>query len=168
MCSTSAGAASATDGRSIYEEGLFVPITKLFDAGEPNDELLKIIARQRPRAGTRCSATSTRRRPATMSARARLLEFMDEFDLRRSMTLADEIIGRSERAMRAAIAAVPDGVYKQRGLLATATKSRCGWQVTITKTRRSHACRLGRHSTREPARHQCRPQLHPRLHRPTR
>jgi N-methylhydantoinase B len=42
----------------------------------------------------------------------RLLEFMGEFGLSTIDPLADEIIERSERAMRAAIAAVPDGVYE--------------------------------------------------------
>ncbi|HRA48690.1 MAG TPA: hydantoinase B/oxoprolinase family protein, partial [Thermomicrobiales bacterium] len=33
------GIGLSTDARSIFEEGLFVPITKLFSAGEPNEEL---------------------------------------------------------------------------------------------------------------------------------
>ena len=42
----------------------------------------------------------------------RLLEFMDEFGLQSVVPLADEVIARSERAMREAIARVPDGVYR--------------------------------------------------------
>ena len=40
----------------------------------------------------------------------RLLEFMDEYGLDSIIPLADELIARSERAMREAVAALPDGV----------------------------------------------------------
>ena len=33
----------SAEAREVYEEGLRVPIMKLFDRGEPNHELLKII-----------------------------------------------------------------------------------------------------------------------------
>jgi N-methylhydantoinase B len=42
----------------------------------------------------------------------RLLEMMQEFDLESLDTIADEIITRSERAMREAIRRLPDGVYR--------------------------------------------------------
>jgi N-methylhydantoinase B len=42
----------------------------------------------------------------------RLLEFMDEFGMTRLEPLADEIIGRTERAMRDAIRALCPGVYR--------------------------------------------------------
>ncbi|MCC6945499.1 MAG: hydantoinase B/oxoprolinase family protein, partial [Thermomicrobiales bacterium] len=42
----------------------------------------------------------------------RLIEFMREFELTTLEPLADEIIARSERAMRQAIATLPDGVYQ--------------------------------------------------------
>ena len=38
------GRGFGADGNSVYEEGLFIPIAKLHRGGEPNDELLEIIA----------------------------------------------------------------------------------------------------------------------------
>src|SRR5713101_5208300 len=42
----------------------------------------------------------------------RLLEFMEEFGLERLEPLADEIIGRTERAMREAISRLRPGAYE--------------------------------------------------------
>ncbi|MBX6343067.1 MAG: hydantoinase B/oxoprolinase family protein, partial [Thermomicrobiaceae bacterium] len=103
----------SADARELYEEGLFIPITKLFAAGRPNEELLKIL-----RANVREPEAVVGDLYAMTAANdvggERLLAFMDEFGLERIEPLADEIIGRSERAMREAIAAVPDGVYRHQ------------------------------------------------------
>src|SRR2546430_11528877 len=48
----------------------------------------------------------------TLFRSERLREFMDEFGLERLEPLADEIIGRTERAMRAAIKALTPGAYE--------------------------------------------------------
>src|SRR4028119_243653 len=37
------GRGFGADGRQVYEEGLFVPISRLFAGGEPNEELLRIV-----------------------------------------------------------------------------------------------------------------------------
>ncbi len=105
------GRGLTTDARSVFEEGLHVPITKLYDAGKENTELLKIIA-----------ANSRTPEPVLGDIHAqvagndvggrRLLEFMSEFELDSINPLADEIIFRSEQAMRDAIAQLPDGVYE--------------------------------------------------------
>jgi N-methylhydantoinase B len=104
------GRGLGTDGRSVFEEGLFVPITKLYDAGQANDELIKIIA-----ANVRAPEPVLGDIHAQVAGNdvggRRLLEFMAEFGLESIEPLADEIIERSERAMRAAIAELPDGIY---------------------------------------------------------
>src|SRR5687768_3771444 len=105
------GIGLSTDARSIYEEGLFVPITKLFGAGKPNEELLKILAANvrtpEPVLGDIHAQAAGNDVGAT-----RLVEFMQEFGLDTLESLADEIIARSESAMRLAIAELPDGVYQ--------------------------------------------------------
>jgi N-methylhydantoinase B len=105
------GIGLSTDARSVFEEGLFVPITKLFDAGEPNRELLKILAAN-VRAPEPVLGDIHAQAAGNDVGAARLLEFMEEFELDSLDDLSDEIVGRSERAMRAAIAALPDGVYE--------------------------------------------------------
>ena len=105
------GRGLGTDARSVYEEGLYVPITKLYAAGVENRELVKLIG-----ANVRAPEPVLGDIHAQVAGNdvggRRLLEFMHEFDLDTLEPLADEIIARSERAMRQAIAAVPDGLYE--------------------------------------------------------
>jgi N-methylhydantoinase B len=101
----------SAEAREVYEEGLYIPITKLFAAGERNQELFKII-----RANVRTPREVEGDLYAMASCNdvggARLLEFMREFDLDSIDPLAEAIIGRSEQALRDAIRAIPDGVYE--------------------------------------------------------
>lgn len=104
------GRGMGTDARSVYEEGLYVPITKIYSAGQENTELFKLI-----------SANSRAPEPVIGDIRAQivandvggqyLLQFMEEFGLDTVDPLAEEIIRRSERAMRDAIGRLPDGEY---------------------------------------------------------
>ncbi|MDQ3702789.1 MAG: hydantoinase B/oxoprolinase family protein [Chloroflexota bacterium] len=101
----------SADARELFEEGLFIPITKLFAAGVPNEELLKIL-----RANVREPEAVVGDLYAMTAANdvggERLLELMADLNLETIVPLADEVIARSERAMREAIARVPDGVYR--------------------------------------------------------
>ena len=99
------------EAREVYEEGLRIPITKLFIRDEPNAELFKII-----RANVRTPNETVGDLYAQTSSNAvgarELLHFMDEFGLDSIDALAAEIISRSERAMRQAIRALPNGRYE--------------------------------------------------------
>jgi N-methylhydantoinase B len=99
------------EAREVYEEGLRIPITKLFIGDEPNHELLKII-----RANVRTPDETIGDLYAQTSSNAvgarELLHFMDEFGLDSIDPLADAIITRSEQAMRAAIRTLPSGRYE--------------------------------------------------------
>jgi N-methylhydantoinase B len=98
------------DGRDLFEEGLYVPISKYYIAGKPNQELLKVL-----RANVRTPDEVLGDLHAQVAANnvggQRLLETMEEFDLEDLEAIADEIITRSERAMREAIRCMPDGEY---------------------------------------------------------
>ena len=99
------------EAREIYEEGLRIPITKLFIHDEPNHELFKII-----RANVRTPNETIGDLYAQTSSNAvgarELLHFMEEFGLDSIDPLADEIISRSERAMRDALRTLPNGRYE--------------------------------------------------------
>ena len=99
------------EAREVYEEGLRIPITKLFIRDEPNRELLKII-----RANVRTPDETVGDLYAQTSSNAvgarELLHFMREFGLDSIDPLADAIITRSEQAMRAAIRSLPNGRYE--------------------------------------------------------
>ncbi len=101
----------SAEAREVYEEGLYIPIMKLFDAGERNEVLFKLI---RGNVRTPDEVEGDLHAMATCNdvGGRRLLEFMDEFGLDSIDPLADQIIERSERAMRAAISEIPDGEYE--------------------------------------------------------
>jgi N-methylhydantoinase B len=101
----------SAEAREVYEEGLYIPIMKLFDAGQRNEVLFKLI---RGNVRTPDEVEGDLHAMATCNdvGGRRLLEFMDEFGLDSIDPLADQIIERSERAMRAAIAQIPDGQYE--------------------------------------------------------
>ncbi|MBL8986826.1 MAG: hydantoinase B/oxoprolinase family protein [Gemmatimonadetes bacterium] len=101
----------SAEAHEVYEEGLRIPMTRLFAAGEPNEELLRIL-----RANVRTPEETVGDLYAQAAANAvggrGLLAFMDEFGLETIDPLADEIIGRSERALRDAIRKIPNGRYE--------------------------------------------------------
>lgn len=104
------GRVLSAEAREVFEEGLRVPITKLFIGGEPNEELFKII-----RGNVRTPDETVGDLYAQASCNAvgarSLLQMMDEFGLASIDPLADEILARSEQALRSAISALPDGRY---------------------------------------------------------
>jgi N-methylhydantoinase B len=99
------------DGADVYEEGLEVPVMKLFKRGVPNEELLRIV-----HANVRTPEQVVGDLYAQVAGNAvgadRLASFMDRMGLSDLTDLADELIGRSERGMRDAISALPDGTYR--------------------------------------------------------
>jgi N-methylhydantoinase B len=101
----------SAEAREVYEEGLFIPIMKLYEGGRLNAALHSLI-----RANTRVPDLVMGDFHAQIAGGAvgtdRLLEFMEEFGLDRLEPLADEIIGRTERAMRSAIARLAPGTYE--------------------------------------------------------
>jgi N-methylhydantoinase B len=105
------GRVLSAEAHEVYEEGLRVPITKLFIGGEPNHELIKLI-----RANVRTPEETVGDLYAQASSNEvggrSLLHFMEEFRLETVDPLADEIITRSERSMRQSIRAIPNGRYE--------------------------------------------------------
>ena len=100
----------SAQAREVYEEGLRIPIMKLYDRGEINQDLISIV-----RANVRTPDETVGDLYAQTScndvgARA-LLGFMDEFGLDAIDPLSREIISRSEEAMRAAVREMPNGVH---------------------------------------------------------
>jgi N-methylhydantoinase B len=104
----------SAESREVFEEGLRIPIMKLFRAGEPNEDLLALV---------RANVRTPRETIGDLYAQAacndvgarNLVAMMDEFGLDSIDEIGDEIILRCERAMRAAIEALPDGTYTAEG-----------------------------------------------------
>src|SRR6266487_1069300 len=70
----------SAEAREVYEEGLYIPITKLFSAGRRNEELFKII-RANVRTPDEVEGDLYAMTACNDVGGARLLEFMREFEL---------------------------------------------------------------------------------------
>src|SRR6266496_287158 len=101
----------SAEAREVYEEGLYLPIMKLFDRGERNEILFQII-RGNVRLPDEVEGDLYAMTTCNDVGAARLLELMDEFNLDTIEPLSDAIIERSEQALRQAIAQLPDGEYE--------------------------------------------------------
>jgi N-methylhydantoinase B len=106
------GRGLSADAVEVFEEGLSIPITKLYDAGRPNEELLKII-RGNVRARDEVMGDLFAQVAGNEVGVQRLLAYLEDSDLPDLRQLSGEVLGRSERAMRDAIRAIPDGDYEQ-------------------------------------------------------
>lgn len=104
------GAGYTALATEIFEEGLRIPLTKVYEQGEPNTAVLDII-----RANTRTPEVVMGDIAAQIAAshvcQGRLLEFLEEQQLYDLAPLGDAVQRRAERAMRTAIRALPDGEY---------------------------------------------------------
>jgi N-methylhydantoinase B len=104
------GRGLSADSLSVFEEGIFIPVMKLYDKGSVVAPLMEMIE-----ANVRTPDEVVGDIHSQMIANAvgarQLAAFLDEFDLDDIEALSDEIIDRSERAMRERIKAVPDGAY---------------------------------------------------------
>jgi N-methylhydantoinase B len=105
------GLGQGPDGRSIYEEGLFIPIMRLMRAGVANEDLLDIV-RANVRQPTQVVGDLLSYVAANSVSGRRLVETLAEYGIGNFQTLADVIIARSLRATRAAINALPDGQHR--------------------------------------------------------
>jgi N-methylhydantoinase B len=105
------GRIRAIEAREIFEEGLHIPLARLAREGRVDDTLVALI-----RANVRTPDQTMGDIWAQVSANElmerRVRALMDDYALDDLDGLGDELSARSERAMRAAIRAVPDGTYR--------------------------------------------------------
>jgi N-methylhydantoinase B len=107
------GLGMGPEGRSVFEEGMYIPIVKCFDQGRPNETFFDFM-----RAGSRlpvelegdiyslCACNDEGAR--------RLVQMLDEFALDSLDPLADFIFENSLRATIAEIAKLPPGSFDAR------------------------------------------------------
>ncbi len=103
---------SAT-GRTVYEEGLRLPVCQLVRAGQPNRELFDII-RTNVRVADHVVGDLHANITSTLVAGRLLLEFMDEYAIEDLVPVAREIVALSDRAMRERLREIADGRYEHR------------------------------------------------------
>lgn len=99
------------DARQVFEEGIYVPILKLFRAGQPNRDLFRLV-KQNVRAPDLVEGDLMAQVGGNEVGGAKLLEFMDEYNFTSLAPLSQAILTTSEKAMREAIAEIPQGTYR--------------------------------------------------------
>ena len=97
--------------RDVFEEGLSIPMLKLFREGDIDKSILSFIA-SNVRVPDQVVGDLFAQVNALNLMESRLHALMGEFNLETLSGLAEEILGRSERAMRDSILGLPDGVYR--------------------------------------------------------
>lgn len=95
--------------REIYEEGLQIPIVKLAEGGVTNEAVVALI-RQNVRVPDATMGDIWGQVAACHKCAERLNEILDDTGIALDL-FADEIVSRSEMAMRTAIRGLPDGDY---------------------------------------------------------
>ncbi|MGD9042088.1 MAG: hydantoinase B/oxoprolinase family protein [Desulfobacterales bacterium] len=104
------GRGLSADSRSVYEEGMFIPVMKLYDAGSPVEAIFELLSAN-VRTPEEVNGDIHSQIVANEVGGKQLLAFMKEFDLQDIEGLSDEIIGRTEKAMRDCISDLPNGGY---------------------------------------------------------
>lgn len=99
------------DARQVFEEGIYVPIMKLFKRGQPNRDLFRLV-KQNVRAPELVEGDLMAQVGCNEVGREKLLEFMDEYRFTSLDSLSHAILTTSEKAMRDAIAELPQGTYQ--------------------------------------------------------
>lgn len=110
------GGRVSSDNHDVYEDGLFIPLVKLEDAGRQNDAVVEMI-KYNVRTPDEVIGDIRSQIAANHVCSEKVSQMLDEYDMDGLDALADEIIGRTEKSMRNAIAAVPDGTYRAKGIV---------------------------------------------------
>jgi N-methylhydantoinase B len=105
------GLGQGPDGRSIYEEGLQIPIMKLVSRGQINEDLMAIL-RANVRTPMQAEGDVLSYIAANETGAHRLCALLAEFDLDGLDTVADYIIERSLAATQREIAKLPKGTWR--------------------------------------------------------
>jgi len=110
------GGRVSSDNHDVYEDGLFIPLVKLYEKGEPNQAVFEMI-RWNVRTPEAVIGDIRSQIAANHVCAEKIGQMLDEYQLDGLDDLAEEIIGRTEKSMRDAIGKIPDGVYRSEGII---------------------------------------------------
>ncbi|MHB8205638.1 MAG: hydantoinase B/oxoprolinase family protein, partial [Desulfomonilaceae bacterium] len=115
------GGRVASDNREVYEEGLFIPPLKLYEAGALNEAVLNLI-RWNVRTPDQVIGDIRSQVASNHVCAEKVVEMLSDEGLDDLDDLAEEIICRTEASMRMAIEKIPNGHYCYQGLIEGAGK----------------------------------------------
>jgi len=105
------GKIRSPEPREVFEEGFQIPIMKLAERGVVNPTLIALL-RKNVRVPDQVVGDLWAQLSALDLMENRVVQLLEAYDLDSLDGLAEEIQRRSETAMRTAIGALPDGVYR--------------------------------------------------------
>ncbi len=110
------GGRVASDNHDVFEEGLFIPLVKLYDRGVLNESVLNLI-RWNVRTPDEVIGDIRSQIAANHVCGEKICQMLKESGLDDLAGLADQIIGLTEKSMREEIEKIPDGIYRTRGII---------------------------------------------------
>ncbi len=102
---------NASDSTEIYQEGLRIPPVRLYQAGEPNSTLFRLIERN-VRVPDKVLGDIRSQVAACIIGERGLLELIAKYGLAEFEACCKDLLDYTERFTRAEIARLPDGTYR--------------------------------------------------------
>lgn len=110
------GGRVASDNHDVFEEGIFIPLVKLYDQGVLNQSVIDMI-RWNVRTPDEVIGDIRSQIAANHVCSEKICQMLKDSGLESLDDLADQIIGLTEKSMREEIDKIPDGAYHARGLV---------------------------------------------------
>ena len=102
---------NAVFATEIYQEGLRIPLVRLYDRGEPVSTVFKFIEKN-VRLPHEISGDLHSQVSACWIAEKQFLELLEKYGAKTMRLYTGEMLSLTERAMRDVIQSIPDGVYE--------------------------------------------------------
>jgi N-methylhydantoinase B len=110
------GGRVASDNHDVFEEGIFIPLVRLYDQGVLNQSVIDMI-RWNVRTADEVTGDIRSQIAANHVCSEKVCQMLKDSDLENLDDLADQIISITEKSMREEIDKIPDGIYHARGLV---------------------------------------------------
>jgi N-methylhydantoinase B len=104
------------DSHEIYQEGVRWAPTRIYDRGEPREDVIDLL-RRNGRFGYSMIGDMNAQVAACRTGEARFQALLDRFGYETYLQAREEIFRQSEELEREAVAALPDGSYAAEGSL---------------------------------------------------
>ena len=104
------------DSHEIYQEGMRWAPTRIYDRGEPREDIIDLL-RRNGRFGYSLVGDMNAQVAACRTGEARFQAILDRFGYETYVAAREEIYRQSEQLEREAVAALPDGTYRSSGFL---------------------------------------------------
>jgi N-methylhydantoinase B len=104
------------DSREIYQEGMRWAPTRIYDRGEPREDIIDLL-RRNGRFGYSLVGDMNAQVAACRTGEARFQAILDRFGYDTYVDARTEIYRQSEELEREAVEAIPDGTYHSEGFI---------------------------------------------------